>query len=220
MVLPPALPVSLLVIDNDVNVHRSLMALSISHPATVRSVTAWTHLETTEPPESLADVIVVDLWLGRDSMHSATTLETVTGWKRPVILYTSEERPAMIAPVLAIGVSALCIKHDGVAALVSALTDLAEGRPPISRPIAQVLDRLPALRARLTGTEAEVLRGLAYGLEVPQIAATLHTSVNTVRTHERNIHAKYRAALGEGRASRQQVLRAALEDGYWDPRLP
>jgi two-component system, NarL family, nitrate/nitrite response regulator NarL len=44
--------------------------------------------------------------------------------------------------------------------------------------------------ALLSPRELEIIRMIAEGLSVPQIAATLHLAPSTVRTHVQNLYAK------------------------------
>jgi LuxR family maltose regulon positive regulatory protein len=71
---------------------------------------------------------------------------------------------------------------------------------PPSRPASGTLDPVE----RLSGRELEVLRMLDTELDGPQIAQHLFVSLNTVRTHTKNIYAKLgvnsrRAAVRRGR---------------------
>ena len=59
----------------------------------------------------------------------------------------------------------------------------------------------------LTGSEATVLRYLPLHLTNEGIADDLYLSVNTVKTHCRNIYTKLRAA------SREQAVARARQDG-------
>ena len=214
-----ARPLSVVVIDNDENVHRSLQALPLSHPAVVRIVTVAASVdELDDGPPPQPDVVVLDFWLGRDCRSSVDDVVRLAQWNAPIVLYTSEERPYLIQTAVTAGITALCLKHDGLDALVRTLASIRDGELRPSRQLAAALADLPPLRARLTPTEATVLRGLAYGLSASEIATRLCVSVDTVRCHTKHIHEKYRAVLGDGPVNRQQTLRAALEDGYWDAR--
>lgn len=51
-------------------------------------------------------------------------------------------------------------------------------------------EHTPASSARLTGREAIVMSQIADGLNLPQVAETLHVSVNTVRSHAQAIYRK------------------------------
>lgn len=208
-----------LVIDNDENVHRAVLTLQLSHPHLVRHIATTDRVPERLPEAPRPDAILLDYWLGRDDVRALEALGQVLAWEVPVILYTSEERVAMLAPAVEMGVDGLCIKHDGLAALVEVLTEIRDGGQLIRQHLARTLQSLPAVRAALTSAEQRVLRGLAYGLEAPEIAERLVVSVATVRSHEKSIHAKYREALGDLRLTRQRVLLEAARDGYWDPRL-
>ena len=209
---------SLLVIDNDENVHRSLRALTISHPDLVDRVTTATDLTPLPSPAADVDAVILDFWLDRDSRASIDRVDLLQTLPAPVVLYTSEERPLLIRAAVSAGISAFCLKHDGLDSLVRTLECLRDDEPNLSRHLAGALDGLRPLKARLTDTEAKVLRGLAYGLEVPEIAERLFVEPGTVGTHEKHIHEKYRAVLGDVRMNRTRALRAAYDDGYWDTR--
>ena len=62
-------------------------------------------------------------------------------------------------------------------------------------------------RSRLTGREKEVLRLLADGRDTAEIAEALHISVNTVRSHSRNILRKL------GAHSRAEAISVAFHRG-------
>ncbi|MCA0181388.1 MAG: LuxR family transcriptional regulator [Actinobacteria bacterium] len=70
----------------------------------------------------------------------------------------------------------------------------------------------------LTNAQCAVLEGLSLGLDPADVARQLGISENTVRTHERNIHDKYRTILGDQRITRSRLLYEALRDGYWEAR--
>ncbi|WP_410609477.1 LuxR C-terminal-related transcriptional regulator [Amycolatopsis sp. lyj-109] len=71
------------------------------------------------------------------------------------------------------------------AALISEIRGLRTGHEPAPRPGGS-----PAPLEPLSDSELRVLRYLPTNLTAPEIASELHVSVNTVKTHLRNLYAK------------------------------
>jgi DNA-binding CsgD family transcriptional regulator len=69
----------------------------------------------------------------------------------------------------------------------------------------------PATHAELTGREHEVLRLVAMGVPVEQIATQLYLSAHTVRTHIRNARIKL------GASSRAHAIALAFRAGLLGP---
>lgn len=211
-------PLTILAVDNQDIVLAGLRSLPLTHSDLVGSMlchTAVADVDVSRPPP---DVVILDFWLGRDDTESIDAVSAFKEWGARVLLYTGEESPHNLNRALRAGVDALCLKNDGLAALIDALTCLANGEPAISSTLAQTVNSDRNLRASLTSTEIRVLTGLAYGLSSAEIAAHLSVSENTIKTHEGNIHRKYRDATGLERMTRARLLFEALRDGYWDIR--
>ena len=92
------------------------------------------------------------------------------------------------------------------ASLISEILNLLAGRTPAARHA----DAVP-LQERLTETELRVLRYLPTNLPAPEIAAELFVSLNTIRTHMRNLYAKL------GVHSRTDAVKRARELGLLSP---
>lgn len=212
------LPVDLIVIDNLDVVRAGLQSLTFSHPAVVRTVRAVASIEDLDVTERPVPVVVLDYWLGRDDENALDAVAAIKGWGPAVLLYTSEERPHQLRLALQAGVDGLCLKNDGVDALVAAIAQVSTGSPAYSGPLARAAADDQALRVRLTKAETTVLEGLSYGLGPAEIAERLHVTDATVKTHERHIHDKYRQVTGQERVTRARLLFEALRDGYWDTR--
>jgi LuxR family maltose regulon positive regulatory protein len=80
-----------------------------------------------------------------------------------------------------------------------ALTRLRDAAPGPRRPVAST--------EGLSSRELEVLRLLASDLSGPEISRRLVVSLNTLRTHTKNIYAKL------GAASRREAITRAVELG-------
>ena len=92
------------------------------------------------------------------------------------------------------------------ASLISEILDLLAGRTSAVRP-----DDAEPLQEPLTGGELRVLRYLPTNLPAPEIAAELFVSLNTIRTHLRNIYAKL------GVHGRTDAVKRARELGLLSP---
>lgn len=116
-----------------------------------------------------------------------------------VLLMASKDYEA-VAQGLRMGASACVLEHGPLDDLTRALKSVVIGDMWISPPL---LTALLAERSagpaqiearhhlhRLTGRETEVLKLLVAGRDRKMMAATLHVSSNTVRTHVQNIEQK------------------------------
>ena len=92
------------------------------------------------------------------------------------------------------------------ASLIAEILNLLSGHTPAARP----KDAAP-LREPLSESELRVLRYLPTNLPAPAIAAALFVSLNTIRTHLRNVYAKL------GVHSRADAVKRAREFGLLSP---
>ena len=90
--------------------------------------------------------------------------------------------------------------------MISQILDLLSGRTPAARP-----EDVEPLREPLSESELRVLRYLPSNLRAPEIAGELFVSLNTIRTHMRNVYAKL------GVHSRAEAVKRARELGLLSP---
>jgi DNA-binding NarL/FixJ family response regulator len=98
------------------------------------------------------------------------------------------------------GATGYILKNTSSQKLIDSLTDLAQGGSPMSNEIARkVVNAFQKevvyidVKEKLSGREKEVLQWLSKGFSYKEIAAKLFISVETVRTHIRNIYEKLHA---------------------------
>jgi DNA-binding NarL/FixJ family response regulator len=110
------------------------------------------------------------------------------------------------------GASGYLTKAAAPEQLIAAIAKITRGGRYISEALAERLAMdagapAPSPHERLSDREFEVMRGIASGATVGEIAATMHLSVKTVST--------YRARLLEkmGMATNAELTRYALELG-------
>jgi LuxR family transcriptional regulator, maltose regulon positive regulatory protein len=96
--------------------------------------------------------------------------------------------------------------HTTHASLISEILNLLAGRAPAARP-----EDAEPLREALSESELRVLRYLPSNLRAPEIASELFVSLNTIRTHLRNVYSKL------GVHSRADAVKHARELGLLAP---
>lgn len=145
-------------------------------------------------------VVVLDM--GIDDVSATELTERLTGWHPPVgvlSVFTTDD-PAAATDAIRAGAMAVVTKETSVADLVRALVALVSGGawvpPHLLRGVLRELspvrppNRYGQLLARLTDRERDVLDHMVAGRDRAAIARELALSVNTIRTHVKNILAK------------------------------
>lgn len=164
------------------------------------------------------DVIVSDISMPKLSgLDAARTLLAEMEGVRWVFL-TMNEDPAMAAEALRLGATGYVLKSAAAKELFDAVAEALEGRPYISPQIAQrTLGRLvntrddddkpPKEERILTERQEEVLRFLAEGYSMKEIAASLHITPRTVAFH------KYKMMEALGVETSADLIKYALTHG-------
>jgi DNA-binding NarL/FixJ family response regulator len=158
------------------------------------------------------DVVLYDTY-GRPGLDFERIAEIV---RQPNVchmaVYTFDFHDRLIDEALARGVAGYLWKGLGVAALVDALLSVAAGDIVVSEPRSMTDPlRVPEMRwpmrnRGLTARESETVALLIQGLHNREIADTMYVSVDTVKTHLRNVFRKL------GVRNRAAAVAAALAD--------
>jgi DNA-binding NarL/FixJ family response regulator len=162
------------------------------------------------------DVIVTDLAMPGMSGLEALRRLRADGVSTKVVFLTMHADPELAAEALRTGASAFVVKHATGQELIAAIRAALGGRTYVSASLTQdVLEALADPRSaggrNLTPRQRDVVRLLAEGRTMKQIAAALGVSPRTVETH------KYQALEALGLATTADLIRYALEHGLTSP---
>jgi DNA-binding NarL/FixJ family response regulator len=147
----------------------------------------------------------------------------------PVLLVTARTGERRIVDLLKAEAAGLLYEEDVASRLVGSIPELVKGATPLSNEVshlvmararrhssqliatAEVAHKAPPT-AQLAGRKREILGMLAKGLSYDQIGIALDISVNTVRSHVREIYATLEVT------SKVEAVMVGLELGLIDSR--
>jgi DNA-binding NarL/FixJ family response regulator len=161
------------------------------------------------------DVVLLDIY-----MPDSSGLEAARQIRRDmpdvaVVMLTSSDRDEHLYEAMHLGAAGYLLKDLDASELFDLLEGVAEGETALTRAMATRLLKAMAHQAdaaeenhtALSEREVDVLRLVAQGYSNPQIAQELFISVNTVKSHIKNILMKLNLE------NRTQVARYAVETG-------
>lgn len=168
--------------------------------------------------EEAPDVVLMDIDLPEIDGVEATRRIRAAFPGTKVVVVTALEDPAVVATALAAGACGYVPKTRAVDDLLDVLQRAAAGELVMPEAdLAPVLAELQAGRVppsgrlglrRLTPRESEILRALAAGDQIPEIAEHLGITALTVQSHVKNILAKL------GVHSRLEAVTLAWRHGF------
>src|SRR5215212_2462105 len=155
------------------------------------------------------DVAIVDIRLP-DGNGIELTRELLA--RRPdlsVILYTGDSDAELLYSGLDSGARGYALKAGSMTELVGAIERIAAGGSYVDPRLDRILlsPRATAQLPQLSPREKEIMHLMAEGMTAEQIANQLNVSVETVRTHVRNVIRKLQAR------NRVHAIALALERG-------
>lgn len=146
------------------------------------------------------DLVLMDIELPKIDGIEATARLIATWPDVDVVMLTSFEDPQRILGAICAGASGYLLKKTEAAEVLEEVRAIVQGGSPLTPSVARsILNVLrsgaPAPTAHegrwdLTEREMDVLRGLVQGHAYKEVAADLHVSLDTIRTHVRNIYQK------------------------------
>jgi DNA-binding NarL/FixJ family response regulator len=175
------------------------------------------------------DIVLMDIELPGLSGLEATRRITKAKLPSKVVMLTLYDDEEVVARCLEAGASGYVLKDGPASELLYAIQEVHKGGRYMSpRALAQVVEHPPrghrGARTRydlLTDREREVLRLLALGLSIKDIAGRLDLSVKTVDVHKSNLMRKLdihdKAGLVKYAIARKLIRMPAIEATGQDP---
>ncbi len=144
------------------------------------------------------DIVLMDIFMPQGDGLSATKEICSRYAGTAVVMLTSSENEEHLFEAMRLGASGYLLKSLDADELFDLLTRVIQGEVAMTRTMASRLLKGLATgrhdpdgeKEKLTEREADVLRLVAKGSSNPQIAAELCITVNTVKTHLKNILSK------------------------------
>jgi len=198
-------PLRIVLVEDDEPIRRRLAGIIAGWPRAELVAACGTLAEAVAAiAASPLDLLVTDLKLpdgnGIEAIRLLRRLRPAA--EAMVISVLTDERSVLDA--IEAGAAGYLLKDADQLDLVEAITDLMEGRSPISSRIARVLvrrlsERADAVAPRdaqpgLTPREMDILWGIAKGFTYGELAGHLGISRQTVPVHIRNIYRKLQAS--------------------------
>jgi DNA-binding NarL/FixJ family response regulator len=160
------------------------------------------------------DIILMDIYMPEQNGIEATREILKKYPEIAIVILTSSESDEYLTEVVGLGISGYLLKNLDAEELFDLLAGIEKGEAAMTRAMAaRLLKNVADTRAgtseadSLTRRELEVLRLVARGASNMQIADELVISVNTVKSHLKNILAKLQLE------NRTQVAAYALKKG-------
>jgi two-component system invasion response regulator UvrY len=201
----------ILLVDDHAVVRKGVRAILEDHLAPIEISEASSGDEALAALAQRFDAVVLDL-----SMPGRSGIDLLTEIKHrhpdlPVLIMSLHGEEQFAVRALRAGASGYLTKAAAPEQLVAAIMKIRRGGRYISEALADrlasALGSAPTPHERLSDREFDVMRGIASGSTVGEIAAHMHLSVKTVST--------YRARLLDkmGMNSNAELTRYALEHG-------
>jgi DNA-binding NarL/FixJ family response regulator len=159
------------------------------------------------------DIIVADIempnFTGMDALHQLKK----EGLKSKVIFLTMHAEPQIVRAALASGAAGYLLKESAGEELITAIHEVMKGNiyisPAITRDLLTIInERGKKSKDQLTVRQRQVLRLIAEGQSMKEIAAVLKISARTVETY------KYEMMRNLGVKTTAELIRYSLRQVY------
>lgn len=214
------MPLKVLIADDHKLFRQGLISLMKTRDDLVEIVgEAETGQESIEMTKALKpDLVLLDIYMPDGGGLQAAREIRESMPETAIVMLTSSELDEHLQEAVRIGVQGYLLKDLDAGELFSLLSGIERGEAAMTRSMAARLLKNVAKasnsiteKENLTDREMEVLRCVARGESNQEIADNLHITVNTVKTHLKNILAKLQVE------NRTQAATYAIRTGIITP---
>jgi len=135
------------------------------------------------------DLLVSDIELPDEDTFSFFSLLKENYPRLPILIVSMHKKNAIIKKCKAIGIEGYLLKHEDQQ-LTKAITTILSGKEYFSKTIVDFCKQTNNINENLSLREEEIIKLIAKGLPNQKIALILTLSVETIKTHKRNIKLK------------------------------
>lgn len=150
------------------------------------------------------DVVLLDLHLPDSEGPRSVTENFCNNTEARIIVFSADNRTAILNMVLGAGVAGYLLKSEPVANVIAAIKRAVESTPIVSAE----LEAARSAGSKLTPAEQHLLKMLARGMKYQDIAAIRVTAPETVRKQVDTLVDKLSLE------SREELIAWAVENGY------
>ncbi len=192
------MPIKVSIVEDNEDLRKSLQIL-INGSEGFKCISAYNSGEEAlnELPAVNVDVVLMDINLPNMTGIECTRKLTELNPKIQIIMQTIYEDSEKIFESLKAGASGYLLKRTPPAKLLEAIEDVSKGGSPMTSQIARMV--VESFKSKnypekdsepLSKREIEILESLSKGYRYKEIADNLFISIDTVRSHIRNIYEK------------------------------
>lgn len=203
----------ILLVDDHVVVRRGIRSILEDHFPGIAVAEAGSGEDALTMLSSELDAVVLDLSLpGRSGFDLLAEIKHRQP-KLPVLIMSLHAEEQFAVRALRAGASGYLTKAAAPDQLVAAITKITRGGKYISETLAERIatdvggDMTASRHERLSDREFDVMRGIASGSSVSEIANQMHLSVKTVSTYRTRLLEKM------GMSTNAELTRYAIEQG-------
>jgi DNA-binding NarL/FixJ family response regulator len=161
------------------------------------------------------DVVLTDIGMPGMTGLEALPIIKATNPNIQVLMLTVFDDDERIFQAIRGGASGYLLKNTPPAEIIQAVFDVYRGGSPMTSSVARkVLQhfqqpaKVSSSEQLLSAREQDILKGLMKGYSYKLIADELHISIDTVRTHIRNVYEKLQVN------SKTEAILKAMKDGF------
>ncbi|MCU0332228.1 MAG: response regulator transcription factor [Ignavibacteriaceae bacterium] len=197
--------ISVVIVEDDAQIREGISALIKSaNEFSLKGAYAECHSLLAELDNILPDVFLMDISMpGMTGIECAAKIKSIYPAVN-IVMLTVYENDSQIFDSLRAGASGYILKNTPLEQILDAIKDVNAGGAPMTPSIAKrVLGFFnetgqKTIEYNLTLREKEILHELVNGLSYKKIAETLFISIDTVRSHIKNIYYKLHVSSKSG----------------------